>query len=306
MAFKINKNDLDVLRSIAEHRVLTTGQIRALHARSDRGMRNRLLELEEAGLVQTIPREFGHGQGRPERLLSLTDEAVALLRGEGIVPPGVPNDRVTAVKLPYAEHQILLNWFRVHLMEMLRFIPQLDAEFLSPTSPFMTRSDEDRAMISDTVPRPEAPDATVGFTPDGVFTLTDREHPKTVLFFLEVDRGTEPITSSSRSGSDVRQKIVNYQMYFHTHRYKRYEETWKCKLHGFRLLFLTCSDERLAKLCRLVRETPPSNFIWLTDDSRLFAQGLPANIWAEGGNLVAPPQSIVNERMACEAPIRDR
>jgi hypothetical protein len=242
----------------------------ALHPRNDRVIRRRLLGLEEAGLVQAATRVFGRGRGRPEKLFSLAHEGVALVREDTGLGAEVPTDRLTAARLTCLEHQLLVNWFRIHLVQMSRIVPRLEVQFLSPTSPFLAPSADGRPMIFDVVPQAEALDEMVGFTPDGVFSIRDKEQDKTLLFFLEADRGTETIVSPSGAPSDIRQKVINYQTYFGTEGYKRYEGTWKCTLNGFRLLFLSCSDSRLANLCRLVRETPPSDFIWLTDQSHMY------------------------------------
>ena len=49
--------------------------------------------------------------------------------------------------------------------------------------------------------------------PDGVFTISHQE--KTLLFFLEVDMGTETLASTKQGTGDVRQKIINYQSLFY-------------------------------------------------------------------------------------------
>ena len=137
----------------------------------------------------------------------------------------------------------------------------------------------------------------------GVFTITHRKRQMTLLFFLEVDMGTESIASPKRTPGDIRQKIINYQQYFRSGRYKRYEKFWNCKLRGFRLLFLTNTNGRLAVLSRLVQEMPPSEFIWLTSLKQMFSHGLSAEIWVHGGKQDAPSESILGTTMACKAPL---
>jgi hypothetical protein len=142
----------------------------------------------------------------------------------------------------------------------------------------------------------------VTFTPDAVFAIADSVGGKTCLFFLEVDCGTETIASPKRDMTDVRQKIVNYQWYFQSGGYKRYEEVFGASLRGFRLLFLTSTNGHLVALCKLTREMEPSNFVWLTECGRLFADGASAGIWAKGGDLRVPQQSILGS-LCCRAPL---
>ena len=75
------------------------------------------------------------------------------------------------------------------------------------------------------------------FIPDGVFTITNAELKKSLLFFLEVDMGTETVASPKRDLKDIRQKIVNYQALFRTGQYKRYEKILKADVNGFRFCF---------------------------------------------------------------------
>ncbi|MFA6175616.1 MAG: hypothetical protein WC765_03440, partial [Phycisphaerae bacterium] len=109
-----------------------------------------------------------------------------------------------------------------------------------------------------------------------------------------VDCGTETLSSPQRDMSDIRQKILNYQWYFQSLRYKRYEGVLKVPfLHGFRVLFLAKTAGRLAALCKLTQEMEPSDFIWLTEQNRLFTDGAFAKIWVRGGNLQTAQRSII-------------
>jgi hypothetical protein len=142
----------------------------------------------------------------------------------------------------------------------------------------------------------------VKFTPDAVFGIRDSVADKTCLFFLEVDFGTETMVSPKRDTTDIRQKIINYQWYFQSRGYRRYEEVFKCQLRGFRLLFLTSTRGRLVALCELIQQIRPSNFVWLTECGSLFPDGISAEIWARGGDLHEPLRSILGS-LCCRAPL---
>jgi len=115
--------------------------------------------------------------------------------------------------------------------------------------------------------------------------------------------GTESLASSNDDSGSIHGKIRNYQAYFRNGKYKQYEELAGCSLNGFRLLFLANSWARLVSLCRVVRETPPSDFVWLTDHDRMFECGLSAEIWARGGLIDEPWESILGPRLTCLAAI---
>ena len=129
--------------------------------------------------------------------------------------------------------------------------------------------------------------------PDGTFAIRHEGLGKTLLFFLEVDMGTETLASAKRPPGDVQQKMLSYRAYWQSEQYKRYEEIWSCQLRGFRLLFVTPSATRLASLCRLTQRVSSSGFVWLTDSVRLHAQGVWSPIWARGGRMESPAESIL-------------
>ncbi|MDY6839487.1 MAG: replication-relaxation family protein [Thermodesulfobacteriota bacterium] len=303
MAFKLNKNDLRLLAAIAEHRILSAGQVAALFMKSKQVVRRRMRNLEKATFVQAHEPVLGHGPGRPERLFSLSGDGIDLLREHEILNPDVANDKVGAERLRCIDHELLCTWFRIHLEHIQHVFPRLSVQFLSPNSPFLQRDQDDRPFVFEQVPIGSDRERQIGFTPDGVFSITDREQQKALLFFLEVDMGTESVASPKRAPRDVRQKIINYQAYFRSSLHKRYEKTWDCKFSGFRLLFVTNSNARMTLLCRLALKMPPSDFVWVTEQGRMFAHGLSAEIWARGGRYQSPLESILGRQMARPSPL---
>jgi len=299
MAVKLNKNDLKLLSLVAEYRILTVAQFTILAKRNKRSLQRRIKFLVGAGFACTAEVSSGR-RGRPERLISLSAEGCALLRNEKVLGPSVPDDRVTITKLRFWEHQLLTNWFRIGLAQIPRVIPNLSTEFLSPTSQLLEARSDEQSSDSVRVSLHSNHGEPVEFVPDGVFLIMDKGRQKALLFFLEVDMGTETLVSADHDHNDIRQKILNYQAYFKSGLYKRYEQSWGIELNGFRLLFLAHSASRLTKLGKLVQATVPSDFIWLTDQDRIFSKGVSANIWVRGGKI--PDQSILGKKSARLAP----
>ncbi len=299
MSFRLTETDCKTLKCIADHRILTVTQLAAIFERSKHAIRRRLRDLEREGLVETISREYGRGRGRPESSLGLTERAVDILRDKGLIGQTVPNDKVVADHL-WTNHQLLMNWFRIHLAQVERVLPRLTVKFLAHNSPYLPQGSDGPVSVTDCSPVPRRGIQEVKLTPDAVFATSDSIAAKTCLFFFEVDRGTETVVSTRRAMTDIRQKVVNYQFYFRSARYKRYEGIFNRKLNGFRLLFLTHNLGRLTALCKLVQEMPPSDFVWLTECSRLFSEGAAAEIWARGGNLQGQPLSILGS-LRCQA-----
>ena len=303
MPTKLNKNDRELLASLAEYRLLTVSQIAALCAVGKPAARKRVGKLTNAALAMERTPAVPSGRGRPERWVSLTERGIDLLRADGILGRSVPSNEAAADGIRCAEHLLAINWFRIHLVHLERSLPRLSVTFLSSESPFLERGPDGRHFVADRVPPVESGGNPVPFIPDGVFTLRDRKNGKALLFFLEVDRASETLASGLRGAKDIRNKVINYQQYFRGDGYKRYQDLWDCTLNGFRLLFLANTPARLAALCRLVHESPPSDFVWLTDQDRMFAKGASADIWARGGKLDAPPESIIGKTMSHVAPL---
>ena len=233
--FRLKKSDENLLKTLAEYRLLDLSQITALHFSSKQVATKRLSQLMAEGFVAAVQRSYGRGRGRPDRLFSLGPEGIELLRDIAILRQSVPCDQVTGENLlPVQAHQWLVNWFRIHLAQLERVLPNLKIDFHAPTSPFLVENSHSAPRIQDEVPVPESKGKTVKFTPDGVFSINDRDQGKTILFFLEVDMGTETLASTKAESKDIRQKVINYQSCFRTDTYKRFEQLWKSFADGSR------------------------------------------------------------------------
>ena len=136
------------------------------------------------------------------------------------------------------------------------------------------------------------PEETQTMIPDGVFTITDNESNKTLLFFIEVDMSTETLISGTLC-YDIQNKVRKFQGLFQQKVYKKYNEFFNCQFNGFRTLFLANTEPRLKSLCNVIKSTPPSDFIWLTSRNNMFKNGLAAEIWARGGQYNKPRESIL-------------
>lgn len=304
MSFRLKATDCSILECLAEHRVLTVTQVAAIFHESQQVLRRRLHDLEEERLVEVVGSELGRARGRPENSLGLTGRGLDLLKERGVLGQDVPYEKVLGDSLFGADHQLLVNWFRIHLVKVERVQLRLSVKVVAQNSPFLPKGGDGRPLITNHSPVPGSGMKGVTFTPDAVFTIAGSVGGKMCLFFLEVDCGTETIASPKHEMTDVRQKIIKYQWYFQGGGYKRkrYEEVFGARLHGFRLLFLTGTNGRLVALCQLAQEMEPSNFIWLTECGRLFANGASAEIWAKGGDLLGQQQSILGS-LCCRAPL---
>jgi hypothetical protein len=308
MASEVNVSDLDLLRDLAEFRIMTQGQIAARHFGTYNGARRRIEKLRDEGLIERsagkLLQVFRGGQ---EIIYSVSTKGVDRLREEGMVSSLIPPEKITANSLGSAtNHQLLLGWARIHLDQIPVVRPDLSVRFIASNSPFALNGDQATPLVYESAPPENTAAKATAFTPDGVFTIASSKQGKSLLFFLEIDMGTEPLSRNQVGGSQVRQKIVNYRDYFQRGRYKRYEEIFQSEFTGFRLLFLADDPERMASLCGLVRAMTPANFIWLTDRERMFEHGLAEAIWAAGGRQDLPERSILGDSLSRPSPLDDK
>ena len=299
MASTINENDQKLVALVSEYRVLTVKQLSALSQRSFQVVRrrNRILEME--GLVATKMQRYGRGRGRPEELVFLTEKGAALLGDDGI-PSGYFTGKAEDAS---PDHHLLVNWFRIHLLQIERSIPQLSVKYLDPYSRHPSWDTVDGPLLPEHDRANKKQEKSAQSIPDGIFSITSETEKKTLLFFLEADMGTESLAGPNWGRKDIRQKILRYQGLFRKEGYKKCEKIFDAELNGFRLLFLANSAARMLSLCGLVREMQPSGFIWLSDQERMFSHGLSADIWARGGRNEDSPQSILGPRLACQLPV---
>jgi hypothetical protein len=98
--------------------------------------------------------------------------------------------------------------------------------------------------------------------PDGYFVLhtpDSFDH-----FFLEIDRGTEPLYATDLSKRAWWRKIAAYLVYYKSHAYfARYGTT------GLRILTVTTSEQRLANLKQITEEAGGKSRFWFTTTDRI-------------------------------------
>jgi hypothetical protein len=118
---------------------------------------------------------------------------------------------------------------------------------------------------------PVGGEAALAHTPDGVFALA--RGGQRALFFLEIDRGTEVLSSDTHGVG----KIVRFYLrYLLSARFQRYRADFGAgaEFRGFRTLIVTTSRRRLDNIrqrCGRVAFDPPvaRRFIWLATETVL-------------------------------------
>jgi len=301
MTVRLNQSLLGLLTDLADYRMLSLSQIAHLHFSGKRAARRRMQQLEKGGLVRLLLGKSSPRGGRPENIYGISKEGLKELQGKAVLPDSLIHEQVGGENLQrQAGHQLMLNWCRLHLVHLCETFPRVKCDLLAGNSPMALDDDGGLPIASDRVSIDED-GSLVRFAPDAAFVLTDTERAKSVLFFLEVDMGTEPKANEAAAG-DIQEKILRYQQYFRTKGYKRYERTWDASLNGFRLLFVAHSPSRANSLCLVARAMRPSDFVWITSSDRVFTEGISGAIWAQGGLTDQASESIL-DRLSRPAPL---
>jgi hypothetical protein len=294
---RLTKNDIGLLSSIHEYQAVTIRQLSAINGRSCQVIRRRIRFLEGQGLLVRKPFGYGMSQGRPEEIVFLSHQGVESLSIKGIVPAsGTPHEDIRSDTI---DHNLLLNWFRIHMIQIERVIPDLSVISLSPWHCLSKY----KSIFTANIPAGQKRGQQNDFIPDGIFVVKNNTSEKALLFFLEVDMNTESMTSKSNNANNIRHKIVCYQEIYRNGNYKFLEDVIQSTLQGFRLLFLSSTETRAAALCRFIQKAQNSEFIWLSDQVRMFDHGLSANIWIRGAKYENPRESILGPKYASDFPL---
>jgi len=116
-------------------------------------------------------------------------------------------------------------------------------------------------------------------SPDCIFTLClAGERP--LLFFLEIDTGTEPFTRSG-TGTAIQSKIEAYAELRASDQYRAYVQEDE-PVRGFRVLLVSLPERRHKALCREV-ERHAAEFVWVTSWDAIEEHGVFGEIWCRGG-----------------------
>ena len=297
MGFVFSERDHELLLTIAEHRVLTATQLAVLCGRNGPATRHRLKILREQRLIEGDSSRLGQGSGRPDKLVSLSANGVTCLKALGLIDADIAAEQLTVRGLKHPEHDEVASEVWTQLTLLARHFSGFETLNLAPS-----RVRTNRPVRAD--PQPLDPQVISGradLVPDGVFAIRHQGVGKTLLFFLEVDMGTQPLVGGRSPNRDVQSKILRYQTWFRSGDYQRFSIGDKPFI-GFRVLFVTSGVSRLAGLCQLIRQTPPSDFVWATDDPRMRRESLWAPIWTAGGDLSQAPKSILGSLAPVNCP----
>jgi hypothetical protein len=253
---------------LANLQYLSSSQIAGLHFPNERKSRRRLRALHEVGYLKRFERPNLEAVGRGEYIYSLSTKGCKTYGEE-------PVAKRRRKSLLTVEHHLLLNDFRISLGQSCSN-SEFSCEFIAEYDRCECSADKLAKRTTDCVVVPETMER-VRFTPDGVFSIANQEGKK-LLFFLEIDRGTENLSASGNSRSFA-ERIAAYKHYLDGKGYARYCEEFQFEFRGFRLLVVTTSLQRLEHLKEIAADVDPRGVVWLCLQKDITPETLFGAIW---------------------------
>lgn len=252
---RLTERDVDILKAVAEYRILRQDHIQQLFFGSKSTAQYRLSHLYQHGFLNRhfLPVYAGWSP----TLYALDKRGVALLKAAcGI-------DRVNLWDAEngheFLSHTLAINDFRVAVTVACRQAGYTLAQWIGEAS---LKADYDRVTISD----PNGKKQSVSLIPDSYFTV---ETPKgRASFFLEMDMGTMTLRR-------FQNKIRAYLAYLES---KAYQQRYQTK--SLRVLTVTTSAVRCANLKTTTEQIHRERVFWFTHQALVTVdQVLHAPIW---------------------------
>ncbi len=259
---RLTERDMQVPELLEDYRVLTTSQLQRLLYPSLQKAQTRLLRLYQAGLVKrfsypVLLREGGKG------------EYVYHLKKR-------PNTVLTALR-----HMLLLNDVRIAFELACKDSEQVNLVEFIPEYRGMRRDDgRPGRAVEDSVAVREGYGEQAILIPDAVVCLENTKTGKRALFFLEVDLGSEKLIGSGLArGYALLKKMLLYRSYQHSRGFQRYNDLFRFKFKGFRVLTIMNNPKRTARLRAELRQNGIHKIIWFAQDTEINQTILLDKIW---------------------------
>ena len=274
MAFNIIDSDLGILEPLAGFRLLTGRQLAFLTGRNLQAMLRRLRVLVESGSIENFgPYKLETGPGRPVDIFGLTEAGIGTLIDTGKLKPLAAIAGLTGKSiLTEIRHQQMVNTFRFGLRILEKHSSEFSCRDISCNSLYAIEPDTGHSVARMLGSRDDDPAGRdkISVLPDCVFHIRHHGFDRPLLFFLEADTGSEPLTGSDPRKATIDQKLRKYAACFRSRAHGRFEAYWKQSYNGFRLLFLCASEKRTKTVAKHVSKYPSLDFVWV---SRSFPRG---------------------------------
>lgn len=256
-AFRVTKDDIDIICHIARHRFLRSTHIAALVGRSIDRTNDRLCHLYHAGYIDR-PRaqlDYYPTKGSAPMVYALADRGARLLhaRDEIDLPQIDWSRKNQEAGRPFIEHQLEIADFEVATQLSAERSGYHYANAEDIVSKLSAAADSDRGnpfafrvTVSHQGARHE-----IGLVPDIAFAIEFKKSASR-NFVVEIDRGTMPITRADFSQTSIERKLRCY-LAAHATRLPERQFGWK----AFRVLIVTSDEYRVRSMIDALQSIQP-------------------------------------------------
>ena len=256
--------DVEILKALAELRILTTSQISQLlfptiSGTTSTNCRARLRFLEHAGLIVREYQLQAPTDGRKPHIFRITSPGIQLL----ITELGWEGDahrlrrRARRLSPLFLQHQLDLNDVHVRFAVTAPLVGWQIEDWRDDAE--LKEAHTSTVVISD-----DGGEVSVGVVPDGYLALRPGALEPALHFFVELDRGTMALRSRKALGHSFQRRIRAYNAYFLSQEIINAYGTRR-----IRVLTVTTSRERLVNMKRAAEDVGGRSRYWFTTLDRL-------------------------------------
>lgn len=287
-AFRLTDDDVEIIRQVARHRFLRSTHVAALVGRSLDRTNERLRRLFHAGYLDR-PRaqlDYYPTAGSSPIAYALADRGARLLAVRDKDAPAQLewSRKNREAGRPFIEHQLEIVDFRVALQtaaDARGNVEILHPDALAAAMPKASRETPD-PFIMQTVVSHGGVLHRVGLVPDFAFGVRFADSSRR-CFFVEIDRGTMPITRSNFSQTSFQRKMLAYLAVYASRLHER-QFGWK----AFRVLTVTTDEARMRSMIEVAQSLGHAgalgaSLFWFTTRDRICAGDSLGAIWRDGG-----------------------
>jgi len=262
----LNERELEYLKALYDYRYLTASLFKRLfNENSLRTVQHRLHQLWIKNIIRRIRLPHLIGEGSPELIYALNSNGFNVIKVDLSNSEKADKNISTPPKgISHLRHLLSVNFFLISL-EVSSI--QLEVDILE------IRTYYSQPYILECNSADDSSDNNT-IIPDTMFILS--RNGKKALFFLEVDRDTEPIISfSNKKRSNFFQKVGIYSKILEDGNFPKF-----VNFKGFRVLIITPNTQRYESLRNIVSGLFGDTCFWFATENDINGKNiLTDSIW---------------------------
>lgn len=263
---QLTDRDRDIITALHKYRFLTTDHLQTLTGTQSRwGMNARLRLLYDHKYIDRPKAQFAifsHADKRPV-VYALGNKGASLLRARyDIAMPSKVywTEKNRRIREKHIEHTLGIADFMIGIETMCRASEDLELigqQAILENAPIETRKSKYPFRWKTQI-RHKGKRHDVAVVPDYIFGIrhtNENSWTNDKFYFVEIDRGTMPITRRDITQTSFLRKILSYADTFERSRAKA-----RFDMKGFQVLTVTTSEERIKSIQDAIADLPEKSF----------------------------------------------